>query len=420
MIVFTFVLTLFAFTTDESMWLPTGQMSATATNYVRALIANSYGDLYASVWAVGVYKTTNDGTNWTFSGLSGKRVSYLTVAPNGDIYGLSNTQSFSFIHRSTDNGITWTDVYTGSYPLNFAGNGSIVFPSDGSIVAAFAVTVGPLIGNVATFVFKSTNGGNDWFQTQVIGAGFVGGMVITSDGKNFTWNFSAGVVYSTNNGNSFTNLATFPPIYIKTILYASHNTIYVSDAYGLNRSTDNGLTFTDIGSHSAGVSLRAACLNSSEDLFVSLDNRNVFHSTNRGDNWTQVNDGLPTDTYIYSFTLCDGTIFAGTNNSGVYVYDDLSSISSSNNFVNDFKLYQNYPNPFNPNTVISYRLAVSGFAALKVIDVLGKEVVTLVNQKQDAGNYEVEFNGQDLPSGIYYYKIQTNNFTSTKKMLLVK
>jgi len=57
---------------------------------------------------------------------------------------------------------------------------------------------------------------------------------------------------------------------------------------------------------------------------------------------------------------------------------------------------------------------------LKIFDVLGNEVAALVNQKQNAGNYEVEFNGQDLPSGIYYYKIKTNNFTATKKMLLVK
>ena len=85
-----------------------------------------------------------------------------------------------------------------------------------------------------------------------------------------------------------------------------------------------------------------------------------------------------------------------------------------------FELFQNYPNPFNPSTVIRYDLPDDGFVTLKVYDVLGREIATLVNEERPAGTYRVNFNGDRLSSGIYFYSLQTNGKTFTKKMLLVK
>ena len=86
----------------------------------------------------------------------------------------------------------------------------------------------------------------------------------------------------------------------------------------------------------------------------------------------------------------------------------------------EFSLAQNYPNPFNPNTVISYQLAQSGNVSLKVFDVLGNELRTLVDEHKPAGSYEVNFNAEELVSGIYFYKLQAGTFNETKKMVLVK
>ncbi|MCJ7554755.1 MAG: T9SS type A sorting domain-containing protein [Ignavibacteriaceae bacterium] len=86
----------------------------------------------------------------------------------------------------------------------------------------------------------------------------------------------------------------------------------------------------------------------------------------------------------------------------------------------NFMLNQNYPNPFNPSTKISYALRESGFVNLKVYDVLGNEVATLVNTTKQAGNHSVEFNAVDLPSGVYFYTLQVNGFSDSKKMLLLK
>jgi hypothetical protein len=83
-------------------------------------------------------------------------------------------------------------------------------------------------------------------------------------------------------------------------------------------------------------------------------------------------------------------------------------------------LDQNYPNPFNPSTSISYSLEKDGFVTLKVFDMLGREVAELVNENQYAGNYTIEFNAINLPSGIYIYQLQSGIFNDIKKMLLIK
>lgn len=85
-----------------------------------------------------------------------------------------------------------------------------------------------------------------------------------------------------------------------------------------------------------------------------------------------------------------------------------------------FELAQNYPNPFNPSTTIRYSIPESGFVNLKVYNALGQEVAALINQEQMAGVYEVSFDASKLSSGIYFYSIQTGNFVSTKKMMLIK
>jgi hypothetical protein len=85
-----------------------------------------------------------------------------------------------------------------------------------------------------------------------------------------------------------------------------------------------------------------------------------------------------------------------------------------------FALEQNYPNPFNPSTVMSYQLPVASNVSLKVYDVLGREVATLVNGRQEAGRYSVSFNAASFASGVYFYRLQAGNFVQTKKMMLVK
>ena len=86
--------------------------------------------------------------------------------------------------------------------------------------------------------------------------------------------------------------------------------------------------------------------------------------------------------------------------------------------LNSFSLEQNYPNPFNPSTLISYQLPTNGFVTIKVYNVIGKEIATLVNEYQQSGNYSKEFNANGLTSGVYFYTIKAGSFVQTKQMVI--
>jgi len=98
----------------------------------------------------------------------------------------------------------------------------------------------------------------------------------------------------------------------------------------------------------------------------------------------------------------------------------LSSVEKEIDILNKYVLFDNYPNPFNPSTKITYQLPELNFVTLKVYDVLGNEVSTLVNEEKPAGSYEVEFNGKGLTSGIYFYRLRAGSFFEIKKMVLLK
>lgn len=86
----------------------------------------------------------------------------------------------------------------------------------------------------------------------------------------------------------------------------------------------------------------------------------------------------------------------------------------------DYELQQNYPNPFNPSTKIRFSIPSNEFVTLKVYNVLGSEIATLINDVLNAGSYEVDFNAEGLTSGVYFYTLSTDNFTNTRKMILTK
>jgi len=85
-----------------------------------------------------------------------------------------------------------------------------------------------------------------------------------------------------------------------------------------------------------------------------------------------------------------------------------------------FTLFANYPNPFNPTTTIKFSVPGTHFVTLQVFDMLGREIETLVNEEKSVGNYELKFDGSNLTSGIYFYRLQAGNFVETKKLILLK
>jgi hypothetical protein len=167
----------------------------------------------------------------------------------------------------------------------------------------------------------------------------------------------------------------------------------------------------------------------------------IYYSTDNGNNWKYLSNGLPNNNVFQSLFVNDSNIFVGSDFSGMWHYPLSQLITGVTNVKSKipqgFELKQNYPNPFssrggsayggNPSTIISYQLPMislptgqAGFVTLKVYDVLGREVKILVNEYQTAGTHSLTFNANGLPSGIYFYRISAGSYSDTKKLVLLK
>ncbi len=149
------------------------------------------------------------------------------------------------------------------------------------------------------------------------------------------------------------------------------------------------------------------------------------------DDWEKIGfiigNGTTTEMQYYSFT---DNISLVNNVDRIYYRLKQIDFDGSYEYTNEviieisqpdfFLLKQNYPNPFNPSTIISWQLPETKFVTLKIYDVMGNEVASLINEEKQAGNYEVQFNATDLSSGIYYYKLVAGDFIDVKKMILLK
>ena len=201
-----------------------------------------------------------------------------------------------------------------------------------------------------------------------------------------------------------------------------------------NNGTMVGDDGTILHTSNGGTKWIAQSSGTNEDLFESLfidsnlgkivgSNATILHTTNGGIAWTIQTACTNEDLYAVSFTDekignivgDNGTIFRTTNGGSTSVFDE-KGIEPLKKYI----LSQNYPNPFNPGTIINYKVGSKQYVSLKVYDLLGKELATLVNTEQLAGNYEVEFDGSNLSTRVYFYRLQIGNFVDTKKMILLK
>jgi hypothetical protein len=164
--------------------------------------------------------------------------------------------------------------------------------------------------------------------------------------------------------------------------------------------------------------------------FDNSSSPGYVYSTDRGITWIQNNNGLPSSPKMSAFTYqIQGSnikYYAGlfentTDGAKVYTLSSPIGIEPiSNEVPNGFSLSQNYPNPFNPSSKIKFQITKLSSVKLVVFDALGREIETLVNEQLKAGTYEVNFDGGKLSSGVYYYKMIADDYTETRKMILVK
>ncbi|MGE5499359.1 MAG: YCF48-related protein [Syntrophothermus sp.] len=186
---------------------------------------------------------------------------------------------------------------------------------------------------------------------------------------------------------------------------------------GIRYSNDSGNSWIENNASPLyGLNFNDAALLNDGRILLAAD-RGLLESADSGISWNHVAEFRNIN--VTKIIKTDNGNFVLTND-GIYEYAGIASSVNLSSIISEFSLYQNYPNPFNPTTTISYSLPKETHIELKVFDMLGREVTTLVNKEQTAGEHKVQFEGSSLPSGVYIYTIQAGMFRDSKKLLLLK
>jgi len=408
-LIITFLLALTSFCFSQDFWEQTnGPYGGT----VKCLAINSNGDIFAGTWGSGVHRSTDNGDSWIqiISDFPRAYVSSFAINSNGDIFaGYHTTLSFGGegVYRSTDNGDNWTQIMTE--------------------LSVESLVINSLNGDVFTGtrydgVYRSTDNGDNWTETNNGLTNLdVHCLAINSSGDIFAGT-EDGVYRSKDDGDNWTQMNNgLTDNHVRCLTINSNGDIFAGSNHGFFRSMDNGDNWTDNWTIWELNNFHVDCLaiNSNGDIFIGTWEGGLLCITDNGDNLVQINSGL--DLPISSLTInSNGYIFAGTKNGVFRSINTTVSVEEENSLPSEFTLEQNYPNPFNPSTTFKYEIPKESYVTLKVYDILGREIKTLINKEQPVSNYEVEFNATELTSGIYFYRIIAGDFVETKKMILMK
>lgn len=362
--------------------------------------------IFATVYGVGVFLSSNNGLTWKKStNILG--VSCLTISEKNIFVGTGG----SGVYRSTDMGTSWTQVNNGLntiYVLSIASYGDTIFAGTESYGG----------------IYVSTNNGNNWRIASNGMTGISTRKIVIDGEKIFAGCENGGVFLSTNNG---TNWKSINNGLLSTSIWSleiSNGNLYAGTLdLGIFKSSNYGVSWNSI---SNGISSEIITAISASDniIIAGTYEKGIFLSTDYGESWIKKNQGLWRDDYrIYSLLIYNNHIYSGVLNFSLWkrsISDIVNIQSVSSEIPENYYLYQNYPNPFNPETKIKFNIPQNNFVNLSVYDLLGQKVKVLVNENLSPGTYEFSFDGLNLPSGVYFYKLDVGNFTQTKKMTLIK
>jgi len=379
----------------QSQWVQTDE--AGACGYAFALLGDN---IFAGSLYFGVFRSTNDGINWTQTSLSNVTIYSLATLGNNIFAGMGNGNG---VYRSTNNGINWTQTVFSYYPN----------------INALTTFGNNIFAGTSYGIYLSTDYGANWNPTSLY-YGYAYSLAVC--GNNIIAGLGgSGVHTSSNNGANWTPTT----MNNKTVLSLaiSGNNIYAgtgtSGNIGVYFSSNNGRKWNHIGLTYSTVFALAL---SGNNIFAGT-NAGVYLSTNNGANWVLKNQGFFGIFDVYSLLIKDNYILAGTSQA-VWrrnlseILTDEQSISSE--IPASYSLFQNYPNPFNPVTRIRYDLPRAGVVRLAVYDVMGREIESLVNERQAAGSYEAVWDGTRFASGVYFYRLTAEGYSETRKMILIR
>ncbi|MBS1494806.1 MAG: T9SS type A sorting domain-containing protein [Bacteroidetes bacterium] len=399
-----------------------------------------------------VYKTTTGGelyaSNWIYARTASTMQDLNEVRFLNPLTGWACGGNGALI-KSIDGGANWTAVPTGSTAYFNA-------------VHFVNANTGWIAADVNNFK-KTTDGGATWINQSVDGTGIInrcyalsaqicfaagidGKLHRTGDGGN-TWqvvktassdfnrfcfiNSQTGWVTGQDNLYKTTDagltwVQSSVPGSNRDISFINENTGWIPNFPDVIKTTDGGATWNSyyVTAQPGSVFFGIRFVSEQVGYCIGVDYNNgkIFRTLDGGATWAE--QVIPSVNGIYGLHFYDemtGWAVGSRGNTFRTIDGGFTFVGQTSAQVPErFALKQNYPNPFNPSTKINFDIKNSSFASLKIYDIRGREVRTLINENLSAGTYEVNFNATELNSGVYFYTLKTNDFSETRKMILVK
>jgi photosystem II stability/assembly factor-like uncharacterized protein len=398
---------------------------------------------------VGLFKTTNGGDSWFASsnGIDIKNILCVSVSnfPNiilaGTSFDIPTQMGPSKIYKSTDGGANW--VNTTGLPADPTAINPVRFINVANAPNYFFA--GLFMNTTDGGAYFSTDGGSTWTKKwngapADVGTLLRSGLIVEGTneiyvGLDRATGLNIGVWKSSDAGNNWTSAngnAMLDTYAIRGLVFGMDldgSTIFA----GSSSASGNGVyeyTYpipVELVSFSAEVFSNDVILNW---ITATETNNRGFDVEKQADkkSWVKIGyvEGNGTTVDLHNYSFADNDISAGNYSyrlkqidfDGSFTYTDAVEVEILN--ADSYVLQQNYPNPFNPETRISFGVPAGEHTTLKVTDILGNEVATLLNERIPAGSYEMNFDASALPSGIYFYTLQSGDFAITRKMVLLK
>jgi photosystem II stability/assembly factor-like uncharacterized protein len=376
-----------------------------------------------TIFACGSNKTiigsVNGGKTWSkyFEATDQTYLNAVTFN-NDDIWAVGND---GVVLHSTNYGNIWEEE-----SINASGLRDIEFIND---------SLGYIVGTIwgLACIYTTQDGGKSWELQQTFPEYFsIDRIEFAREDLGWMIAYSNGLLKSTDFGRTWNVIVD--SIYFFGNIATSGDTAWFSYNRNVLRTTNAGLTWESFNVFDyQGINFGAGeidFINSTIGYLATYDGR-IFSSNDGGTTWTE--EDFPSAMPVFAIDFIDANRGWTFGESGTILKRDPNYVFIENELVHPIKVFflsQNFPNPFNPTTTIRFTISELRFTTLKIYNVLGREVATLINEEKPAGNYEVEFsaiggsasggNAYNLSSGIYFYRLQAGEFAETKKMVLLK
>ncbi|MBI4548628.1 MAG: T9SS type A sorting domain-containing protein [Ignavibacteriae bacterium] len=357
------------------------------------------GCVFVGTLGNGLFNSSDGGVSWSHLPTSViSEYVYSLISVGNSVYAGTDRGVYS----STDNGNEWSNISGGNI--------------SGSVYSVVVNSFGDIFAATNFGVYRSPDG-STWFQSG-LETSVVSELALNNSNELYAATSQNGIFLSTDNGFNWVSIGLVRND-IQTLAVNNSGHVFVGVYGGIYRSTDQGTTWEEKTIDTSYV-YALAFKGAQTVLAGTFNGVNVSHDN--GDHWTLLNNSGLDQTFVLSLAVDPaGNLLAGTYRGGLYrTTQPLTSVEPVTELPTRFQLFQNYPNPFNPVTVIRYSLIVNSGATLKVFDVLGREVATLVNEKKAPGVYTVSWDASNQPSGVYLYRLNSGKFVDVRKMILIR